>query len=44
MAVDGMGFLAWIERRDVNFELVHGDGWVVEDMPQLADRGRVGNK
>ncbi len=44
MAVDGVGFHAWIEGGDVNFELVHGNGGVVEDMAHLAGRGRVWNE
>jgi hypothetical protein len=28
MAVDGVGFHAWFEGGDVNFELIHGDGGI----------------
>src|SRR6185437_3066967 len=30
--MDGVGLLARRERGDVDFDLVHGDGWVVEDL------------
>jgi hypothetical protein len=44
MAVDRVGFHAWIEGGDVNFKLVHGDGGVVEDMAHLTGRGWAGNE
>jgi hypothetical protein len=41
MTMDRVRLHAGVERSDVDFELVHGYGWVVEDGPDLADGGGV---